>query len=176
MIIWHGTNSHRSKEGDIIGLALPLCHLDGRRGRTRSTITSRWSACRSISTPLTIVHPLQSQLSRLWWPDGYSRIFRLYVFGPLGFWTMAPLRCAAKFDPFLSFDCAPMPSTLAQSKEGKGSNFAIWQPWADSAEHDTSTHWTCGQNHFPAKFCSMCLFDTERKSKIPENSDSKSFL
>ena len=25
-------------------------------------------------------------------------------------------------------DCAPTPSTLAQSKEGKESNFAIWQP------------------------------------------------
>ena len=35
----------------------------------------------------------------------------------------------AKFDPFLSLDCAPQPSTLAQSKERKGSNFAIWQPW-----------------------------------------------
>ena len=42
---------------------------------------------------------------------------------------MAPLRYTAKFDPFLSLDCAPTPSTLAQSKERKGSNFAIWQPW-----------------------------------------------
>ena len=42
---------------------------------------------------------------------------------------MAPLRCAAKFDPFLSLDCAPTPSTLAQSKERKGPNFATWQPW-----------------------------------------------
>ena len=42
---------------------------------------------------------------------------------------MAPLSYAAKFDPFLSLDCAPTPSTLAQSKERKGSNFAIWQPW-----------------------------------------------
>ena len=41
---------------------------------------------------------------------------------------MAPLRCAAKFDPFLSLDCAPTPSTPAQSKERKGLNFAIWQP------------------------------------------------
>ena len=48
----------------------------------------------------------------------------------------------AKFDPFLSLDCArvegaprpppstlglrPPPSTLVQSKERKGSNFAIW--------------------------------------------------
>ena len=41
---------------------------------------------------------------------------------------MAPLRYVAKFDPFLSLDCAPTPSILAQSKERKGSNFAIWQP------------------------------------------------
>ena len=34
----------------------------------------------------------------------------------------------AKFDPFLSLDSAPTPSTLAQSKDRKGSNFAIWQP------------------------------------------------
>ena len=60
-------------------------------------------------------------------PDDYSQISRSYVFGPLGFWTMALLRNAAKFDPFLSLDCAPTPSTLAQSKERKGSNFAIWQ-------------------------------------------------
>ena len=41
---------------------------------------------------------------------------------------MAPLRCAAKFDPFLSLDFDLAPSTLAQFKERKGSNFAIWQP------------------------------------------------
>ena len=41
---------------------------------------------------------------------------------------MAPLRYVAKFDPYLSLDCAPTSSTLAQSKERKGSNFAIWQP------------------------------------------------
>ena len=50
------------------------------------------------------------------------------MFGPSGFWTTAPLRYAAKFDPFLSLDCAPTPSTLVQSKERKGSNIAIWQP------------------------------------------------
>ena len=64
-----------------------------------------------------------------WLPDGYCQIFRSYVFGPSGFWTMALLRYAAKLDAFLSLDCAPTPSTLAQSKERKGSNFAIWQPW-----------------------------------------------
>ena len=62
------------------------------------------------------------------WPD-----FRSYVFAPLGFRTMAPLRYAAKFDPFLSLDCSPTPSTLAQSKERKGSNFAIWQPCFEDA-------------------------------------------
>ena len=64
-----------------------------------------------------------------WLPDGYSRILRSYVIGPSGFLTMAPLRYTAKFDPFLSLDFAPTPSTLVQSKERKGWNFAIWQPW-----------------------------------------------
>ena len=41
---------------------------------------------------------------------------------------MAPLCYAPQFDPFLSLDCAPRTSTLAQSKERKGSHFAIWQP------------------------------------------------
>ena len=36
---------------------------------------------------------------------------------------MAPLHYAANFDPFLSLDCAPTPSVLAQSKEKKGSKF-----------------------------------------------------
>ena len=70
----------------------------------------------------------ENELSKAWLPDGYSQIFRSYVFGPSGFWTMAPLRYAAKLDPFLSLDCASTPSTLAQSKERKGSNFAILQP------------------------------------------------
>ena len=34
----------------------------------------------------------------------------------------------AKFDPFLSLDCARVEGVGAQSKERKGSNFAIWQP------------------------------------------------
>ena len=41
---------------------------------------------------------------------------------------MAPLHYAAKFDPFLSLGLRPTPSTLAQSKERKASNLAIWQP------------------------------------------------
>ena len=59
-----------------------------------------------------------------WLPDGYSQIFRSYVFGPSGFWTMALLRYAAKFDPFLSLDCARVEGVGAQSNERKGSNFA----------------------------------------------------
>ena len=38
------------------------------------------------------------------------------------------LRCKICSVPFLSSDCAPTLSNLAQSKERKGSNFAIWQP------------------------------------------------
>ena len=49
---------------------------------------------------------------------------------------MAPLRYTAKFDPFLSLDCAPTPSSLAQSKERKRSNFAILQPSLEVELHD----------------------------------------
>ena len=34
--------------------------------------------------------------SKAWLPDGDSQILRSNVFGPSGFWTMAPLRYAAK--------------------------------------------------------------------------------
>ena len=34
----------------------------------------------------------------------------------------------AKFDPFLSLDCARVEGVGAQSKERTGSNFVIWQP------------------------------------------------
>ena len=40
---------------------------------------------------------------------------------------MAPLRYTARFDPILSLDFTPTASALVQSKERKGSNFAIWQ-------------------------------------------------
>ena len=56
-------------------------------------------------------------------PDEDSQILRLYVFGPSGFWTtMAPLRYAAKFDPFLSLDCARVEGV--EGKERRGSHFA----------------------------------------------------
>ena len=38
----------------------------------------------------------KTYLTVAWLPDGYSQIFRSYVFGPSGFWTMAPLRYTAK--------------------------------------------------------------------------------
>ena len=37
--------------------------------------------------------------------------------------TMAAIWCAAKFDPFLSLDCAGLEGV------GKGSNFAVWPHW-----------------------------------------------
>ena len=39
----------------------------------------------------------------------------------------------ARWQNLIAVDCAPMPSTLAQSKERKGSNFAIWQPCGAAA-------------------------------------------
>ena len=53
-----------------------------------------------------------------------ARFLESYVFGPSGFWNMAPLRYNAKFDPFLSLDCARVEGMGAQSRERKGSNFA----------------------------------------------------
>ena len=55
-----------------------------------------------------------------WLPDGNSQIFRSHVLGPSGFWTMAPLRYAAKFDPFLSLDCAPRPPPWRNTRKGRG--------------------------------------------------------
>ena len=37
----------------------------------------------------------------------------------MGFWTMAPLRYAAKFDPFLSLDCAPRPPPWRNPRKGR---------------------------------------------------------
>ena len=53
-----------------------------------------------------------------WLPGGYSQIFRLYEFGPSGVWTMASLCYAAKFDPFLSLDCARKGSNFAAQRSG----------------------------------------------------------
>ena len=74
-------------------------------------------------------------------PDGDSQILRLLVFGPAGFRTMAPLRYAAKFDPFLSLDCARVEGVGAQ-----GSNFAIWQPWTQG-ERAQVFHLELGKEH-----------------------------
>ena len=56
--------------------------------------------------PTALRHRRIGRGLQAWLPDGYSQNFRSYVFGTSGFWTMAPLRYAAKFDPFLFLDCA----------------------------------------------------------------------
>ena len=49
-----------------------------------------------------------------------ARFLESYVFGPSGFWTLAPLRYTAEFDPFLSLDCARVEGVggAIQGKEG----------------------------------------------------------
>ena len=47
-----------------------------------------------------------------WLPDSYRQIFRSYVFGLSGFWTMALLHYTAKFDPHT------LHSGAIQGKEG----------------------------------------------------------
>ena len=47
----------------------------------------------SASAASAIIGLSTLALVKAWMPDGYSQIFRSYVFGPSGFWTMAPLRC-----------------------------------------------------------------------------------
>ena len=60
---------------------------------------------------------------------------------PDGFWTMAPLRYTAKFDPFLSLDCTRVEGVGVQCKERKGSNFAIWQPWGRADPFVSDKYW-----------------------------------
>ena len=48
-----------------------------------------------------------------------ARFLESYVLGPLGFWTMAPLRYAAKFDPFLSLDCARVEGVGRNPRKGR---------------------------------------------------------
>ena len=66
-------------------------------------------------------------MSTPWLPDGDSQILRLYEFGPslLKDYGSTTLRCKIRSLPFLGF--SPPPSNPAQSKERKGSNFAIRQ-------------------------------------------------
>ena len=98
-----------------------------RRGSCESSTDAEYERRRMEFAKRRIQKTRKKQhLIQAWLPDGYSQIFRLYVFGPSGFWTMASLRCAAKFDPFLSLDCAPRPPPWHNPR--KGSIFAIWQP------------------------------------------------
>ena len=48
-----------------------------------------------------------------------ARFLESYVFGPSGFWTMAPLRYDAKFDPFPSLDCAHRPPPWRNPRRGR---------------------------------------------------------
>ena len=61
---------------------------------------------------------------------GYSQIFRLLVFGPLGLgdYGAATLRCKIWSLSFLGLRTPP--SNPSQSKKRKGSNFSIWQHWS----------------------------------------------
>ena len=58
-------------------------------------------------------------------PVGDRQIYTWYLFGPSGLkdYGSATLKNLIP----AQFDCAPTPSILAQSKERKESNFAIWQ-------------------------------------------------
>ena len=63
---------------------------------------------------------------------------------------MAPLHCAAKFDTFLSLDCAGM----------EGGNFAIWQPWDGESEADVVFYGSMAKNEsmeFGAIFALLSL-------------------
>ena len=70
---------------------------------------------------------------------------------------MAPLRYTAKFDPFLSLDCAPTPSTLAQSKERKGSNFAIWQHRSATASRGSTARCSRSSWHATSTWASSSV-------------------
>ena len=121
------------------GLFHPYCDCSTKRSlqrRNRILPLPLRSPAPSSLPPVTYDAPLPIPIEH----DGpnhgcqmvISQILISFVFGPSGFWTIAPLRYAAKFDLFLSLDWALAPSTLAQSKERKGSKFATWQPWGPS--------------------------------------------
>ena len=73
------------------------------------------------------------------------------MFGPLGFWTMALLRYAAKFDPFLSLDCARVEGVRAQSNTSMQS-FLI----------GSSGFWTMAPLHYAEKFDPFLFLDCAR--------------
>ena len=96
-------------------------------GNQLSTKTN-WNAAEIVIAPehqrRRRQKPLSSSITRstmmaTWLPDGYTQIFRSYVFGPSGIWTMAPLRYAAKFDPFLSLDCARVEGGGRNPRKGR---------------------------------------------------------
>ena len=85
-----------------------------------------WAAAAEAAT-ITIETTMPTTIIRHGCQMAIARFLESYVFGPSGFWTMAPLCYAAKFDPLLSLNCpTPQPSNPAQSKGRKGSNFEYW--------------------------------------------------
>ena len=95
-----------------------------------------------------------------WLPDGCSQILRSYVFAPSGFWTIAPLRYAAKLDPFLSLDCAIRPPPWRNPRKGKDQTLPSGNlegeggrrrtkrvPALTDEEHSFAPLWGGGQNY-----------------------------
>ena len=67
-----------------------ICQPTSRSHVTLDTLNIDDGAEQSV---LDAVRRAVASTEQAWLPDGYSQIFRSYLFGPLGFWTMAPLRC-----------------------------------------------------------------------------------
>ena len=75
---------------------------------------------KSLNVKINLCDCVNLYQLKTWLPDGYSKILRSYMFGPSGFWTMAPLRYAAKFDPlpFLGVRPHALHPGAIQGKEG----------------------------------------------------------
>ena len=78
---------------------------------------------------------------------------------------MAPLRYAAKFDPFLSLDCSPKPFALSQSKERMGSNFAIWQPCYQTISQRKENYSSVNRLLWRKRHCALCCADSRNCSE-----------
>ena len=60
-----------------------------------------------------------TDLDRDMMPDGYSQILRFFVFGPSGFWTMAPLRYAPNLIPSFPWIAPPRPPPWQNPRQGR---------------------------------------------------------
>ena len=59
------------------------------------------------------------KVDRQWLPDGYSHILRSYVFGPSGFWTMAPLPMLQNLIPSFPYIAPPRPPPWFNPRKGR---------------------------------------------------------